>query len=174
MSNLVHFQGNSIPTFVDEEGNIFVAIRPIAESIGIDFGKSLKNIKEHGILSEAYQTQKMPDASGRKQEMATLPLFLLSGWLFSISANRVSEQARPMLLEYQRKCFEVLYQHFFGDMILRNKNREKMQKIMDLHERSLALQKELKDVSVYQEWTDVNKEMKKLQKEIIGQKGLKF
>lgn len=37
---------------------------------------------------------------------------MLNGWLFGVDANRVSEEVRPKLIEYQRECFKVLYSYW--------------------------------------------------------------
>ena len=53
----------------------------------------------------------MPDDDQRRK-MVCLPLGMLNGWLFGIDANRVKDEIRDKVIQYQRECFDVLYQHF--------------------------------------------------------------
>jgi len=49
--------------------------------------------------------------------MLCLPLDLIPGWLFGVTASRVKEDIRPKLLRYQRECFRVLWDAFKADML---------------------------------------------------------
>lgn len=51
---------------------------------------------------------------GGAQETLCLRLDLVNGWLMGIDANRVRDDVRPKVIEYQRECHRVLFQHFYG------------------------------------------------------------
>ncbi len=46
--------------------------------------------------------------------MVCLPLRYFPGWLFSINPENVKEEIRENLLEYQKKCNDILYDYFFS------------------------------------------------------------
>jgi len=46
------------------------------------------------------------------QEVFTIPLSKLNGWLFSINPNKVKPEVKTKLIEYKNECFDVLYKHF--------------------------------------------------------------
>ncbi len=51
-------------------------------------------------------------SAGGVQDTLALPLSMLNGWLFGVDVNRVREEVRPRLIQYQRECFDVLARHF--------------------------------------------------------------
>lgn len=46
--------------------------------------------------------------------MTCLPLEYVYGWLFTIDANLVAENVRERVADYQRECYDALYDHFAG------------------------------------------------------------
>lgn len=112
-TKLIKFHETELPTFIDDEGTIWVAIKPICEGIGLDYGYTLERIKKHEILSELYGLNRIVGKDGALREMVCLPLHYINGWLFSINPKRVSATAKPSLIAYQKMCFTVLFEHFF-------------------------------------------------------------
>ena len=70
------------------------------------------------VLTEAAQgtvitTAPSPDGrGGGPQEMLSLPLDYLNGWLFGINVNRVKAEIRERLIRYQKECYRVLAEAF--------------------------------------------------------------
>lgn len=102
-----------------EDGTVFVPVRPICELIGIAWNGQYERIKREPILDEIAMSIRITrtdiEASSRQprtSEMICLPLSHLNGWLFGINVNRVKEEIRPKLLQYQRDCYQVLYEAF--------------------------------------------------------------
>lgn len=112
-TKLIKFHETELPTFVDDEGTIWVAIKPICDGIGLDYGNTLERIKKHEILSELCGKYRIVGKDGALREMVCLPLHYINGWLFSINAKLVSATAKPSLIAYQKMCFTVLFEHFF-------------------------------------------------------------
>lgn len=96
---------------VEAPEGVFVALKPIADRLGLDWTAQLRRTKRDPILSEGMAIMTIPSPGGA-QETATLPLALLPGWLFGIGINQVKAEARAMVLTYQRECHEVLFRHF--------------------------------------------------------------
>ncbi len=91
--SFVNFHGNAIPTVL-HNGEPHVGMKAVCEHIGLDWSGQLQRIKRDEILGKGMGIIPTPSKGG-EQEMITLPLDLLPGWLFGIDANRVKpEQMR--------------------------------------------------------------------------------
>jgi hypothetical protein len=90
----------------------YVAIRPIADFIGLEWGSQYNRIRRDDILNEESRLVLMTGADGRQREMFSLPLELLPGWLFGVTPGRARPEYREKLTQYRRDCFRVLWQAF--------------------------------------------------------------
>ena len=106
----VEFHGQSLIA-VEVEGKPYVAMRPIVENIGLQWGSQFNRIQRNPVLAKGVFMMKTP-SNGGEQETICLPLSMLNGWLFGVDVNRVREEIRPKLIRYQTECFDVLYRHF--------------------------------------------------------------
>ena len=107
---LVAFHGHEILTINDGD-TIRVAMKPICESIGIDWEAQRKRIQRHPVMSQGASIMEVPSEGGIQQTW-TLPLDMLNGWLFGVEASRVKPEIRERLVEYQRECFKVLHDYW--------------------------------------------------------------
>jgi hypothetical protein len=106
----VPFHGDELFA-VETDGQVFVALKPIVLAIGLVWHGQFERIKRDPILSEGVRAIRIPSAGG-PQEATGLRLDLLSGWLFTIDANRVREAVRDRVILYQRECYAALHSHF--------------------------------------------------------------
>lgn len=106
----VEFHGATLYA-ITINGTHFVALRPICDSLGIDWEAQRQRIKRNPVLAEGACVMKAP-SSGGEQDTLALPLTMLNGWLFGVSVNRVKPELREKLIAYQRECFDVLARHF--------------------------------------------------------------
>lgn len=95
------------------DGPVWVAIKTIADALGLRWENQLRRIKRDTILSEGMAIMAIPSPGG-VQETVCLPLELVPGWLFGIDDRRVKPEARDKVLAYKRECHAVLFAHFFG------------------------------------------------------------
>jgi len=91
-----------------------VAITPLAKAIGLDAESAVRNIKKHRFLKDDLCEHTGHDVTGRTQKMFCLPIERVHGWLFSIDIAKVKPEVQPRLEMFQRECYQVLYDHFFG------------------------------------------------------------
>lgn len=114
MSRLTTIEFNDDTLFaVEDENGISVAVKPIADRLGLAWNKQLERIKRDPILSEGMTMTVLPSAGGQ-QETVVLRLHLLNGWLFGIDESRVKDaETRQRVLAYKRECHAVLFGHFF-------------------------------------------------------------
>lgn len=106
----VAFYGNIIEAVRDENGECWVSVRSVCEGIGVDWAGQWRKISSDPKFTCCHMSTH--DSIGREQDMVCIPLQQLNGWLFSVNANKVKEDIRPKLLQYQQECMGVLYKHF--------------------------------------------------------------
>ena len=115
MGNIVTVNFRNDTLFATErDDGVFVAIKPICDSLGIAWQKQLERLKRDPILAEGITMMVMPSLGGA-QETTLLKIDLINGWLFGIDENRVKdEEVRQRVLTYKRECYSVLFKHFYG------------------------------------------------------------
>ena len=106
----VDFHGQSLVAVLIA-GQPYVAMKPICENIGLQWGSQYNRIQRNPVLSKGIFIMKTPSEGG-DQETLCLPLTKLNGWLFGVDVNRVREEIKPRLIQYQEECFDVLFRHF--------------------------------------------------------------
>lgn len=89
-----------------------IALKPIAEALGLEWPRQTRIISEDAVLSSVIAKMATTGADGKQYEMLCLPLDYLNGWLFKINANRYKGERRDLIIRYQKECYRVLAQHF--------------------------------------------------------------
>jgi hypothetical protein len=108
---LVPFHGESIMLF-DVDGEPFVPLKPICQRLGLDWITQFKRLR---MAQSRLGIVHMPiPSAGGTQETTCIPLRKLPAWLYSINVNKVAEEARAALIQYQAECDDVLWQHWSG------------------------------------------------------------
>ena len=109
----VNFRGDDLYGFENDDG-IFVALKPIVESMGLDWSAQLKRVKRDTILAEGMAIMATPFSRGGDQEAVCLKMDLVNGWLFTIDTARIKDDVvRDKVILYQRECYGVLFKHFY-------------------------------------------------------------
>lgn len=110
----VNFRGDQLYGFENDDGT-FVALKPIVESMGMDWNGQYQRVKRDPILSEGMCVMHIPFGRGGQQEAVCLKLDLVNGWLFTIDTSRIKDEGvREKVIIYQRECYSVLAKHFAG------------------------------------------------------------
>lgn len=113
---ITRINGVEIAAVTTEDGSIFVPVKPICQALTIDFEGQRQRIARHYILGSVAFTLKATGADGKAYEMICLPLEYIYGWLFTIDAGLVAESRREAVANYQRECYDALYEHFAGNL----------------------------------------------------------
>jgi hypothetical protein len=108
----VDFYGTELVALRDQEGNIYVPLRRLCEAIGVDFRGQLTKVSNDPVMREQLQSAPVTLTDGRTYEMECLSLKYVRAWLFSINANRVKEEVRERLMQYQREVIEIIDRAF--------------------------------------------------------------
>jgi len=133
-SKFLQFNGNKI-YFLTKDGTYWIALKPICEVLNVEYTRVFKNVKADPIFGELLAVQPMVGADGKTRKMASLPEKWVYGWLMGI------QSASPDLLEYKKKCHEVLYDYFHGTITGRKellKQKAQAQSEMDSVMNSLS------------------------------------
>ncbi|MEA3315416.1 MAG: phage antirepressor N-terminal domain-containing protein [Campylobacterota bacterium] len=102
----VSFKNKSVLVIEDTQS---VIIKEICKNIGLREQSQQAKIK----ADPTYQSKLIKvQTAGGMQEVFTIPLSKLNGWLFSINPNKVKPEVKDRLIEYKNECFDVLYNHF--------------------------------------------------------------
>jgi len=109
VDHLPIFNGRKISTSL-ENGEWYVAIKPICEALDIQFNWQNQRILDHPILGQLSRNSEMVAADGRVRKMFALPEKVIYGWLFSLQSDKAE------LVEFQWKCYQLLFDHFHGAM----------------------------------------------------------
>lgn len=103
----VNFHGQPI-SVIPHNNQLYVAIKPICENMGVQWHAQRKRIQRDEVLSSVESMMDSTAADGKNYKFSCLPLEFINGWLFGIDANRVRPEIRGNILQYKRECFKVL------------------------------------------------------------------
>lgn len=112
-TNVAIINGISLQVVADEREQL-VAVKPVCEILGVDYPGQFAKLKEHPIFGSVIGLSSTTGADGKTYEMVCLPLRYFPSWIFSINPNNVKEEVRENLMEYQKKCNDILYDYFFS------------------------------------------------------------
>ena len=115
-NTIAKINGVDIATVTDENGNVFVPVKPICDAIGVAYQSQQLKLQEHELLAPTITLRVIVAADGKQREMVCLPLEYVYGWIFTINPKNVSGVAHDAVLRYQLECYKVLYEHFAGSM----------------------------------------------------------
>lgn len=117
----IPFYEDNLIVQLGEDGEIYVALRPIVEALGLNWSGQLQRIKRDAVLSKHLKTLSVvvthtQGRSAQHGEVACLPKQYISGFLFGISAGRVkNSQLRAKVIQFQEEAHLILDAAFTGD-----------------------------------------------------------
>ena len=118
------FLGKEV-TLVDNNGVAYVAMREIAEGIGLDWKGQHKKLMEQGEkFNCGHITTVAKD--GKNREMLCIPIKKLNGWLFGLNPNKVRADLKERLENYQEECFLALWDYWTEGIARRDEVKNKM------------------------------------------------
>ncbi|MEY8461006.1 phage antirepressor N-terminal domain-containing protein [Eggerthellaceae bacterium 24-137] len=114
MSEIVHIQfaGCDVECIGGSEPMKYsVGLRRMCENMGLDYSAQLRRLNRQPWATVAIMTTVAED--GKFREMATIDRQTFVMWLATIDTGRVkSEQAREVIIRYQKECAQVLDSYF--------------------------------------------------------------
>lgn len=116
-TKIVDFYGDQITVAIIREGQIYVLLRPIADALGLSFSSQRKRVLRDEAIADELINIKVDDR-GQARAMLALPLELLPGFLFGISATQVAPHLRDRIILYRKQCFKVLWDSFKTEAVV--------------------------------------------------------
>ncbi len=129
----IEFYGDEIIA-IYENGQIWVAVRPLIENLGLSWSKQRRKLLADPVLSQVV-AQKATTSQGKdgktyQVKMLCLPVEYLNGFLFKINPNKVKdEETRERIIRYQKECYKALYEYFFDGIALNRRFFEDVEAI---------------------------------------------
>ena len=136
----VDFNNDSIEIIKETQS---VVIKDICLALGIDGNTQIKKLQ----ADESYESKLIKvQTRGGLQEVFTIPLSKLNGWLFSINPNKVKPEVKQKLIEYKKECFNVLNNYFNNGIAVNHRSSQTdIQKILSELENQKQEIKDLKN-----------------------------
>lgn len=100
---------------IENDGQLYVSMRPICKNIGLQWGSQYNRIMRDEVLKSVVFIMKTTAIDGKKYDQVFLPLSMLNGWLFGISTKKIKPELKDKLIKYKRECYDVLYQHWTNE-----------------------------------------------------------
>jgi hypothetical protein len=142
----VDFKSNQIEVIEETQS---IVVKDICEHIGLVYAGQHAKLKS----DESYESKLIKvQTRGGLQEVFTIPLSKLNGWLFSINPNKVKPEVKQKLIEYKKECFNVLNNYFNNGIAVNHRASETdLQKILNQIEKQNQKIKQLENQLALQE-----------------------
>lgn len=105
----VPFHGNNLYV-VNFNGEPYVPMKPIVEGMGLAWGAQFAKLKQR--FNSSVSEIEIVAEDGKLRNMVCIALRKLSGWLHTISPNKVKPEIRDKVIKYQEECDDVLYEYW--------------------------------------------------------------
>ncbi|MEM7797882.1 MAG: phage antirepressor N-terminal domain-containing protein [Chloroflexota bacterium] len=111
----IPFHEHNIIVQLGENGNIYVAMRPLVESIGLDWSAQYRRIQRDNVLQKHMVTCVAVTAT-QGRELVCLPKEFVVGFLFGINTNRIKDPlVRENIDRFREEAHLFLDAAFTGD-----------------------------------------------------------
>lgn len=107
----VRFHDQNLLAIRDDDGNVFVAMKPIAEGMGLSWPRQFRKLQENKTKFKHCHMATVAE-DGKNREVVCIPLNKLNAWLFSVNPEKVRKDIRPNVIRYQEECAFVLYEYW--------------------------------------------------------------
>lgn len=101
---------------VEQDGEVYVPIKPICEAIGIDVDAQRNKLNADEFFNSTTAIIAAVAADDKEREMFCIRLRDVYGWLATINPGKVAPDAREDVSKYRRQCYDILYEYFTGTM----------------------------------------------------------
>ena len=95
---------------VQIDGEPFVALRPLCESLGVAYSSQLQKLRSRSWA--VVLLNNTTGADGKTYQMALIDRRTMTMWLATLDENRVSDAAREKVVAYQREAADALDAYF--------------------------------------------------------------
>ncbi|WP_421811764.1 phage antirepressor N-terminal domain-containing protein [Flagellimonas sp.] len=152
-----------------ENGEKYVAIKPICEAIGVSFQGQSERLKSDPILYSTIKKVLMVGSDEKSRMMQSIPFRYVFGWLFKIDPRNVKPEIQESVIKYQKECYDVLFDSFTKrTSILREKTNYQIE--IDKLEQSWKDTEEYKRIQeLKQKQKDATKRLNAMDKNVVSE-----
>lgn len=136
--NVAIINNVSLQVVADDREQL-VAVKPVCEILGVAYPPQYTKLKEHPLFSSVITLSVTTGSDGKAYEMVCIPLRYFSSWLFSINPDNVKEEIRDNVLEFQKKCNDVLFDYFFNRADFAYKKEKAVAKAKEVYDEKAEL-----------------------------------
>jgi len=108
----VAFYDDELVAIRANDGQIYVSIRHMCNSLGLDDRSQRRRIQDHTVLKKGYASGVIMTPEGVKRTSSLIRVDLVPLWLSGVDTSRVREEIRPKLDQYQEEVAKVLWEAF--------------------------------------------------------------
>lgn len=114
----VSFYDDVLIAVRDQDGQIYVSLPSMCDSLGIQTSAQTKRIKRHDVLIGGYQvlsltySSKMDEQPIQRRQSGVLRVDLVPLWLTSLSVKSIKPEMQPKIKRYQQEAAKVLWEAF--------------------------------------------------------------
>lgn len=128
----IPFRGQTVQS-VEVDGKPHVVFRPLVESLGLDADSQMKRLRRHSWACPVKMTVQM---GNQGREVTLVDIRTLTMWLATIDENRVSEEARPLVIAYQNEVADAIESYWANGGAINPRATEHQKKAMMFELRS--------------------------------------
>lgn len=109
----VEFYGDSLIGALAEDGDIYMSLSQMCNSLNLQLAAQVNRIKRTEALADGLRLIRLTAADGKQRELTCLRVDLVPGWLAGITTTKVEDEAlRKKLVTYQRDLYRVAWAVF--------------------------------------------------------------
>lgn len=168
----LEFNGKKL-TLVNQDGNFFIALKPIIEVLEVDWSSHHKWLKSHTIFSSVMVNITTTGSDGKAYKMVCIPEKFIYGWLLSFSPKTQTH------ITFQQQCYDILYNHFHNLISTRTHELQQRthlkQEHTQLHQQLLANDSYARLLEIQQQIKNVNNSLNNFDNQLLtGQLEISF
>lgn len=105
------FHGQAL-IVVDNNGEPYVAMKPVVEGMGLDWGGQHKKLADESSRWSISVISILQSHDGRQRDMTCLPLRKLTAWLMILQPSRMAPEVADRVRFYQEECDGALWAYW--------------------------------------------------------------
>lgn len=106
----IPFHGTNVQS-VEIDGKPYVFFKPMVDTLGLGYGSQTQKLNGKSWACVTKVVTQLPGDTQRREHI-TVDVRTLTMWLATIDENRVSEDARPLVVAYQSEIADVIEQYW--------------------------------------------------------------
>jgi hypothetical protein len=108
----IEFYDDELIAIRANDGQIYVSVRHMCNSLGLDDRSQRRRIQDHTVLKKGFASGVIMTPEGVRRTSSLLRADLVPLWLSGVDTSRVKDEIKPKLDQYQEEVAKVLWEAF--------------------------------------------------------------